>query len=181
MGRVARKRVSARVLAAVLALCAWQGSSCGQPRPAPLVQSCPDGPRAVGDGRLDRALGEIKRQSPHLQFQLDDAPCLHAKATVKALARTVRKDYLTSLTGYEFLKIVNGDGYLLVERFRSSSPQALDQLRDALLAREPRSLAGEAATRYDVFVSGGDLILMVSSATGYEANVKLIGEIRRVY
>lgn len=166
---------------AAFALTVSLGSSCGQPRPVQQVQSCPDGPDAIRDRRLDRAIGTLTRRVPQLRFQPDDEPCLHLKTSIRVLARTVRKDYLTGLSGYEFVKIVHGEGYLQVERFRSSAPRDLEQLRDALLARAPRSLVTEASTRYSVFVSSGDLILMVSSATGYEANAKLMDEIRRVY
>lgn len=160
------------------------GPSRPAPRPAPQpppAQPCLDSLRAIGDDRLPRAFGALQRLEPGLRFQPDGEPCLHMKSSLKILGRTVRKDYLAGLSGYEYVKIVNGAGYLLVERFRSREPRELEQLRDALLARTPRTLATEASTRYDAFVSGGDLILMVSSATGYEANGRLMEELRRVY
>jgi len=166
---------------AAFMLTGWPGNSNDLPQPALQVQFCQDRPHGIGDGRLERVTAALLQQTPQLKLQTDDDPCLHLKSSVRILARTARKDYLTDLAGYEFVTILNGEGYLLVERFRSSKPQNLKKLSDSLLARAPRSLVTEASTRYDVFVSSGDLILMISSATGYEENAKLMHKIRRIY
>ena len=59
------------------------------------VQHCADGMRPIADGRLQRAIDQLKTKNPTLEFQADERPCQHAKDTISALSATVGRDYLT--------------------------------------------------------------------------------------
>lgn len=145
------------------------------------VQPCTHKMQAITDGRLQQAIDELKTRNPNLQFQSDENPCQHASETISALSRTLRRNYLTRLSGYEFVKIINGESYFTVERFKSHIPGDLTRLDAALQRHTPHKFAIEANTRYDVFVAGEGLILMTSSATGYDANSTLFHQLEQTF
>lgn len=151
---------------------------------APLeaqVQACAERMRPITDGRLQRTIDELKTKNSGLEFQPDEHPCQHGRETISALSRTLGRNYLTRLSGYEFVKIINGEGYFTVERFKSLARIDLTKLETALKRRTPRKLAIEANTSYDVFVGGESLVLMISSGVGYDANSKLFHQIQQTF
>ena len=145
------------------------------------VQHCADGMRPIADGRLQRAIDQLKTTNPTLEFQPDEHPCQHAKDTILAVSTTLGRNYLTRLSGYEFVKVINGEWYFTIERFNSRVPADLTKLDAALKRRTPRKLAIEANTSYDVFVVGESLVLMTSSGVGYDANSKLFHQIQQTF
>jgi hypothetical protein len=152
--------------------------------PAPLepqVQHCAETIRPITDGRLQRAIDDLKSKNPGLEFQPDEHPCLHARETISALSRTLGRNYLTGLSGYELVKVINGEGYFTVERFKSGARNDLTKLETALTRRTPHKLATEANTSYDVFVGGESLVLMTSSGVGEDANSKLFHQIHQTF
>jgi hypothetical protein len=145
------------------------------------VQHCAEKMRPINDGRLQRAIDELKTKNPGLEFQSDENPCLHCRETLSALSRTLGRNYLTGISGYEFVKIINGEGYFTIERFESSARSDLTKLETALKRRTPHKLAIEANTSYEVFVGGESLVLMTSSGVGYDANSKLFHQIQQTF
>ena len=79
------------------------------------------------------------------------------------------------------MKIVNGDAYFTIERFESRVPADLTKLDAAMKRRNPRKLAIEANTSYDLFVVGQSLVLMTSSGVGYDANTKLFHQLQETF
>ena len=145
------------------------------------VQHCGEKMRPITDGRLQHAIDELRTKNPGLAFQPDERPCLHARETISALSRTLGRNYLSSVSGYEFVKIVNGEGYFTIERFKSRARSELTKLEAALKRRTPHKLAIEANTSYEVFVGDESLILMTSSGLGYEANSKIFHQIQQAF
>jgi hypothetical protein len=145
------------------------------------VQDCAERMGPIADGRLQHAIDKLKTANPGLEFQPDEHPCLQVRETILALSRTVGRNYLTRLSGYEFVKIVNGEGYFTIERFKSRAPGDLAALEAALKRRTPHKLAIEANTSYGAFVGGESLVLMTSSGVGSDANSKLFRQIQQTF
>jgi len=145
------------------------------------VQYCTEKMRPIADGRLQHAIDNLKTKNPGIEFQPDEHPCLHASETISALSRTLGRNYLTGLSGYEFVKIINGEGYFTIERFKSRARSDLTKLEAALERRTPHKLAIEANTSYEVFVGGESLVLMTSSGVGYDANSKLFHQLQPTF
>jgi FtsZ-binding cell division protein ZapB len=145
------------------------------------VQHCIDRMRPLTDGLLQHAIDELKTKNPGLEFQPDEHPCPHARETISALSRTLGRNYLPSLSGHEFVKIINGEGYFTIERFKSRARIDLTKLEAALNRRTPHKLAVEANTSYEVFVGGETLVLMTSSGVAYDANSNLFHQIQRAF
>ncbi len=151
---------------------------------APLgaqVMSCTDGMPPIEDGRLQRSVLELKARNPGIELKHDERPCVHARATISALTRTVSRNFLTRLSGYELAAIVNGEGYFTIERFKSRRSADLAGLDAALSGRASRKLVIEANTVYDLFMAGDTLVLMISSSRGYEANAMLFRQVREMF
>lgn len=128
------------------------------------VSSCSSGMLPIPDGRLQRSVDELKVKNPDLTFQAED-PCGQAKATTRALRRTLHRDYLKRAAGYEFVKVLRGDWYFTIERFRIPNPADRRGLVAALRRCGPHcKLAIEENTCLRHFVAGDDAVFMVSAA-----------------
>lgn len=136
---------------------------------------------AIKDEWLHEAVTELKREYPHIAFQHDDQPCQHAKETVSALTRTFGRNHLKSLTGYEFVKVIDGEEYFTVERFESRKAEDLQALSTALQDHPSRKLKIEANTSYEYFLAGHSIVLMISSATGRNKNSGMFCMVRRKF
>ena len=145
------------------------------------VMGCREGMQPIEDGRLQRSVAGLKAGHPGLEFTLDERPCVHARATIAALTRTVSRNFLTRLSGYEFVAVANGEGYFTIERFKSRRSGDLAALETALTGRVSRKLVIEGNTVYDVFMAGDTLVLMISSSRGYEANAMLFRQLRETF
>jgi hypothetical protein len=145
------------------------------------VMRCAESMQPIADDSLQRAAAALLAKDPQITFQQDDQPCSQARNTSSALARTVGRNYLTRVSGFEFVNVQRGDSYFTIERFRTGTPGELRKLETALNSRKPRKLKIEANTRYDVFVAGDMLVLMVSSAVGSEENVKLFRHVQQLF
>lgn len=167
------KTFAAAITACLLAISAIPGDAWAQ------IQTCTQKLAPIADERLGQAVATLLRQHPELVVQADEVPCRHAKETARAISRTVGRDHLRRLTGYELVKLINGESYFTVERFRISSPDELQKLASALDGVRGRKLRSEANTVYAYFLVDDSLIMMISSAAGGEANAALFAEIRQ--
>jgi hypothetical protein len=139
--------------------------------------SCTEGMSPIPDGRLQHAMSLLKAMYPDVAFQGDEEPCRHARETINALRRTLRRNYLTHVIGYEVSKVIDGDEYFTVERFRSSSSRQMRSLDRALQNSGSKKLKGEANTNYEHFVIGDTVVLMICSARGCQESVKKFGTV----
>jgi hypothetical protein len=145
------------------------------------VQQCAEGMTPIADGRLQHAVDALKASSPNIELQLDEHPCRHARDTAKALVRTLGRNYLKGMTGYELAKIVNGEAYFTIERIGTRNPKHLQSLANALNNHRPRKLSIEANTSYDYALVDDGILLMISSAVGREENAKMFEQVRQVF
>jgi hypothetical protein len=145
------------------------------------VLQCTDGMPPIRDGWLQHSVEKLKLEHPDIRFQDDDKPCLHARHTVKALNRTLGRNHLKSIAGYEFVVIVNGEEYFTVERFKSKRPRDLQTLATALKNNRSRILTVESFTGYEYFLAGDSIVIMISSATGHIANSKMFWEVQQTF
>jgi hypothetical protein len=145
------------------------------------VQQCTEGMAPIADGRLRHAVEELKSSSPSIELQRDEQPCQHARDTAKALVRTLGRNYLKGLSGYEFAKIVNGEAYFTVERIRTRNARDLQALAKALNNHRSRKLKIEANTSYDYVLADDSILFMTSSAVGREENSKMFEQLRLVF
>ena len=157
-------------IGAILATLFLSASPPAQGQVAQCLQSVPK-LSPFQDGWLQRSVDELKAKHPALTFQREE-PCGHAKATVNALARTLRRNYLKSITGYELVKLVSGDYYFTVERFRLRGPKDLDLLKKALKSCHLCKLEIEENTCLDHFFSADSAVFMISSAAGCKDNAE---------
>jgi hypothetical protein len=145
------------------------------------VLQCTDGMPPIRDGWLQHSVEKLKLEHPHIGFRGDDKPCLHARHTVKSLNRTLGRNHLKSIAGYEFVVIVNGEGYFTVERFKSKHPRDLQALATALKNNPSRILKVEAFTSYEYFMAGDNIVIMISSATAHDINSKMFWEVQQTF
>jgi hypothetical protein len=138
------------------------------------VLACTDhGLTASRDGRLQRIARQLLDADPSLAFQADPAPCVHARASARALAATVGIDPWRSLGGFEYLRVVRGRNWFTVERLVIPDARRRQALAARLAQHRPPKLAIKANTVYQARVVGNSLMLMVSPAAGREANALL--------
>jgi hypothetical protein len=145
------------------------------------VLRCADEMASIQDDWLQRTAVELKLEYPNIAFQGDDRPCLHGKETVKALTKTFGRNYLKSILGYEFVKVINGEEYFTVERFKSRAPKELQALATALRNNPSHKLKIEANTSYEYFVAGDSIVLMISSASGHKDHSEMFGKVRQSF
>lgn len=127
------------------------------------VQTCAPKMQPIRDGRLQAAVDALRTKFPHLVFQADDA-CLRAKVTTRALAATLRRNYLRAVDGFEYVKVVDGEGYFTLERFRL--PKDVDRKRLALALEKCQHCKLEISenTCTAHFLADDSVVLMVSAA-----------------
>ena len=144
------------------------------------VLQCAERMSSIPDGWLQRSIVELKLEYPNIGFQADDQACQHATDTIKALTKTLGRNYLKGISGYEFAKIINGQEYFTVERFKSRTPKDLQALETALKDNRSHKLKIEANTSYEYFRAGDSIVIMISSATGREDNSKMFRKIQNI-
>ena len=152
--------------------------------PVPLrgqVMRCTEGMKAIADESMQLVVDSLRAARPALDFQRDDQPCVHAKETARAVSRTVGRNYLGTLAGYEFVKAVDGEGYFTIERFVGRRPRDLQRLATALAARRARRLAIEANVSYDVVRTRDGLVLMITSAAGRDDHLALFRRVQPLF
>ncbi len=142
------------------------------------VSQCTQKMSPIPGEALQRSIDLLKAKFPALTFPTEE-PCGHAKATVQALTRTLRRNYLKSLVGYDLVKIVSGESYFTVERFKVGNPKDLRGLASALKGCNFCGLEIEASTCLDHFVTADSVVLMTSSAVGCSDNVEKFKLIRK--
>ncbi len=145
------------------------------------VLQCTDGIPPIRDGWLQHSVEKLKLENPDIIFQGRDKPCEQARYTVKALNRTLGRNYLKSIAGYEFVKIINGEGYFTVERFKSKCPRDLQALATALKNNRSRTLKIESGTAYKYFLVGDSIVIMISSFAEWDVNSKMFGEMQQTF
>jgi hypothetical protein len=136
------------------------------------VQTCAQKMPAMRDGRLQAAVDTLRAKFPDLVFQAQDTKdakdtedaCLRAKATTRALAATLRQNYLTPLVGFEFVKVIDGEGYFTVERFRLPKRDARNRLAAALEKCQHCKLEIPENTCMSHFVTDDSVVFMISAA-----------------
>jgi hypothetical protein len=145
------------------------------------VLRCSERMSLIRDGVLQRSIDKLKSLHPSVTFQTNDQPCQHARDTVSALVRTVGRNHLTHVSGYELVKVLNGEGYFTIERFASGDAGSLRALESALKRRNPHKLAVEANAYYAVFMSGSTIVLMTSSGIGHESNKAMFEQVQQYF
>jgi hypothetical protein len=145
------------------------------------VLQCADGMPPIGDDWLQRSVTKLKLEHPDLTFQSNyNKPCEQAKYTVKAFSRTLGRNYLKNISGYEFVK-VNSEGYFTIERFKINRPEDLQAFVAALKNSRSRTLKIESFTSYEYFFSGDNIVIMLSSVTAHAANSKMFLEVQQTF
>jgi len=152
--------------------------------PAPAMSQvlrCTSQMSSIQDDWLQNSVTKLKQEHPDIGFQGDDQPCQQAKSTVQALTRTLGRNYLKSIAGYEYVQVTNGEGYFTLERFKSKNPKNLQALATALEKNPSHKLKIESNIRYEYFLAGGSIVIMISSAIGQDENSKLFSQIRQTF
>jgi hypothetical protein len=144
------------------------------------VMRCTDTMPPIPDQSMQRSVDALQKR-PGIRFQSDDHPCRHARETMTALRKTFDRNYLSGISGYEFVKVLNGEGYFTVERFMSRNRHDLQKLETALKSLPARKLKIEANTSYDFFMVPGGIVLMISSAVGHDENGELFRHLRPLF
>jgi len=145
------------------------------------VMRCTENMPPIADERLQAALDLLKTTYPSIEFPVDERPCTHAAAVVATLHATLSQNYLKNAVGYEFAKIVNGDTYFTVERFRIDSPKRLRGVTRTMNADQSRKLRTKANTVYDYFVADNTIVIMISDASGRARNAELFRQVRQSF
>jgi len=143
------------------------------------VLQCTDGMLPIQDGWLQHSVEKLKLEHPDISFQGRDKPCEQAKYIVKAFSRTLGRNYLKSIAGHEFVKIINGEGYFTIERFKSRHPGDLQAFATALKNNRSRGLRIEANVSYEYFLIGDSIVIMISSFAEWDANSKMFWEVQQ--
>ncbi|MGB8297401.1 MAG: hypothetical protein WCG85_18395 [Polyangia bacterium] len=144
------------------------------------VESCTHNMSAIRDGRLQVAVDTLRAKFPDLVFQADDA-CQRAKVTSSALAATLRRNYLKPLAGFEYVKVVDGEGYFTLERFRLPKAVARKGLVAALEKCRHCKLEIPENTCMAHFVADDSVVLMISAAAACKASRDKLQLIERAF
>jgi ATP/maltotriose-dependent transcriptional regulator MalT len=136
------------------------------------VETCTQKMPAIRDGRLQAAVDALRAKFPDLVFQAKDAedPCRRAKVTTSALAATLRRNYLTPLAGFEYVKVIDGEGYFTIERFQMPNDAARKRLVEALEKCQHCKLEIPENTCMAHFVADDSVVLMISAAAVCKAS-----------
>ena len=145
------------------------------------VLKCTDEMPPISDDWLQRAVVKLNLAHHDISFQADDNPCHQATDTIKALNRTLGRNHLKDTSGYEFVKVINGEEYFTVERFKSKNQEDLQALATGLKENSSHKLKIESNTTYEYFLVSDTIVIMISSATGREANSKMFWEVRQAF
>lgn len=145
------------------------------------IMRCTEGMLAIPDDRFLISIDQVKSHHRDIVFQTDDRPCQHANATLAALAATLRRSRLDSLSGYEFVKIVRGDAHFTIERFNSANSKALQALAAAMDTDHSRKLKIKANTSYDYFLIDDGVVIMITSASGRAGNAEIFSQFRQFF
>ena len=140
------------IVLVVLVLSAFQAQS--------QVTQCVEKMSPIKDGLLQRFAVELKLKHPEVDFGEDGPPCEAAARTVKNLKKTIEKNYLKRISGYEHLKGSIGEVVFTVDHFKSSNLGALQALNAALSARRSSLLAIEAPTKYGFFLTHDSFVII---------------------
>jgi hypothetical protein len=136
------------------------------------VETCTQKMPAIRDGRMQAAVDALRAKFPDLVFQAKDAedPCRRAKMTTSALAATLRRNYLTPLAGFEYVKVIDGEGYFTIERFQMPNDVARKRLVEALEKCQHCKLEIPENTCMAHFVADDSVVLMISAAAVCKAS-----------
>lgn len=171
--RAAVKTIFA-LLAGFIAVASTAPSACAQ------VAACARKMSVIGDGRLQTAIDRLRAQFPHLNFRAERA-CDQAKLTVNALASSLRRDYLKSLAGFEYVTVVDGDGYFTIERFRLPKPAARHRFVAALDECPNCKLQIPENTCLAHFADDDSVVLMISAAAACKASREKFEVVERAF
>ncbi len=128
------------------------------------VATCTRAMAPIQDGRLQAAVDALRAKYPGLVFQADDT-CRRAKSTSAALTATLRRNYLKTAAGFQYVKVVDGDGYFTLERFRLPKPAARKSLVKALAKCPHCKLRIPENTCMAHFVADDSVVFMISAAS----------------
>ena len=145
------------------------------------VLQCTDKMPLISDDWLQHSVVKLKLAHPDISFQADVNPCQQATDTTMALTKTLGRNHLKNISGYEFVKIINGEEYFTVERFKSKNPKDLQALATGLKKNSSHKLKIESNTCYEYFLASDNIVIMISSATGCEANSKMFWELHQTF
>jgi hypothetical protein len=144
------------------------------------VETCAQKMQPIRDGRLQAAVDALRAKFPHLVVQADDA-CLRAKVTTRALAATLRRNFLRALAGFEYVKVVDGEGYFTLERFRLPKDVDRKRLASALEKCQHCKLEIPENTCTAHFATDDSIVLMVSAASACRASMEKLQLVEQAY
>jgi hypothetical protein len=144
------------------------------------VETCAQKMVAIRDGRLQVAVDTLRAKFPHLVVQADD-PCRRAKVTTSALAATLRRNYLTPLAGFEYVKVIDGEGYFTIERFRLPKEVARKRLVAALEGCKHCKLEIPENTCVAHFVADDSVVITISAATTCRTSLEKLQLVERAF
>jgi hypothetical protein len=145
------------------------------------VLQCTDGMPPIRDGWLQHSVEKLKLEHPDISFQGREEPCEQVRATVRAFNWALGRNYLKSITGYEFVKIINGEGFFLVEHFKSKRPRDLQALATALKSNRSHKLEIKANVSFEYFLAGDSIVIMMSSSAERNTNAKMFWELQQTF
>jgi hypothetical protein len=144
------------------------------------VETCAQKMVAIQDGRLQAAVDTLRAKFPDLVFQADDA-CRRAKVTTSALTATLRRNYVSPPAGFEYVKVVDGEGYFTIERFRLPKAVARKRLVGALEKCQHCKLEIPENTCMAHFVADDSVVLMISAAAACKTSLEKFQLIERAF
>jgi hypothetical protein len=147
------------LLAGFLVLVAWSAGAVAQ------VQPCTKRMSAIGDGRLQAAVDALRAKFPALELQADDA-CARMKSTTGALTATLGRNLLRTVTGFEYVKVVLGEAYFTLERFKLPKAGPRKRLDAALRKCGHCKLKIPENTCHAHFLADDSVVLMIAGASG---------------
>lgn len=147
------------LLAGLLLLVACPAGALAQ------VAPCTQKMSAIADGRLQAAVDVLRAKFPSLELQSDDA-CARMKSTTRALTATLGRNLLRSVAGFEYVKVVVGEAYFTLERFKLRKADPRKRLDAALKKCGQCKLKIPENTCHAHFVAGDDVVFMIAGATG---------------
>lgn len=144
------------------------------------VETCAQKMQPIRDGRLQAAVDALRAKFPHLTFQADDA-CRRAQVTTRALTATLRRNFLVRLAGFEYVKVVDGEGYFTLERFRLPKEVDRRRLASALERCQHCKLEIPENTCTAHFATDDGVLLMISAASVCKASMEKLQLVERAY
>jgi hypothetical protein len=144
------------------------------------VAACTKRMAAIGDGKLQAAADALRTKFPTLELQSDDA-CARMKSTTRALTATLGRNLPRSVTGFEYVRVIEGEAYFTLERFRLGKADQRKRLDAALQKCGHCKLKIPENTCHAHFVAGDSVVLLIAGATGCKTSMDKLPLIEQAF